>query len=91
MRRTVALSPNLLTAEEYADLAGISLRAAYYRAQTGAITTCVMGTRTLFVADMPLVDGMGVPTDAVLEYRDLHGDPLVKRGMAEEAWDDTDG
>jgi hypothetical protein len=91
MPRPVPLPLNLLTVNEYAALSGISLRGAWYRVYWGLITSVKMGTKTLVVADMPLEEGMGVPPDAVEEYRDIHGDPLLKWMSEKESFDDVDG
>lgn len=83
MNKALALPDNLVTAEEYADLQAISLRGAYYRAQTGKLTTVQMGSRMLIVIDMTPDPAMAVPVEAVREYREVHGDPLLRAAALE--------
>lgn len=78
LRNKVLVLPyNLLTAQEYADLAGVTLTTAYRRAQAGAIEVVMWRGRQLFVADMGREPDALVDLDAVLEYRETHGDPIV--------------
>lgn len=83
MKRALALPDYLVTVEEYADLQGITLRGAYYRVQNGKVTSVLMGSRTLIVADMAPDPAFAVDPAAVREYREVHGDPLLRAAALE--------